>query len=232
LVLLGFALAFFTMLIQLLYGKPTDNLHEETTTVPLSIYTQKSSKPDIEIQNKETVITKETSPKGLYSPRSNIGWEDYTNDRLDSELHRCASTESDLTLLLLEFTDKLSDTQFKQAAEEAVSFFVSRDLLFERGSFGITIIYPSMDLETGLDKAQKFHQQINEKLFLSHKERNCVCIGLSSRAGRLLNAGRILLEAGEALKKAKRDRESPIIAFKSNLDKYRNFIASQIPKHS
>jgi len=36
-----------------------------------------------------------------------------------------------------------------------------------------------------------------------------------------------MLEAREALKKAKEDDNSPIIAFKSDPDKYRAFIASQ-----
>jgi len=50
---------------------------------------------------------------------------------------------------------------------------------------------------------------------------------MSSRSGRLLNAERLILEADEALKKARTEEKSPIIAFKSDPEKYREFISKQ-----
>jgi GGDEF domain-containing protein len=232
LILAGFALAFFTMLLQLLLGKPAENTaaqireqHSYETIRETGVSIKTDNKTEETVSVKEVKEEKEeTVPKGLYSPRSNIGWEEYTNDRLDSELHRCASTEKDLTLLAMEFTNEINSAQFRQAAEDAVSFFTSRDLLFEHGRHGITVIYPGIDLETGLAKAQQFCRRVMENI---PGAEGGFYIGISSRSGRLLNAERMLLEAGEALKKAKHDRESPIIAFKSDLDKYRKFIASQ-----
>jgi hypothetical protein len=180
----------------------------------------------------EEVIDEESGPKGFYSPRSHIGWEKYLYDRLSSELHRCASTEKDLTLLMLEFKDSLTNFQFKEATQEAVALFTSKDLLFEKGEQGITAIMPGVDLENGLDKAQKFQHRIKEKFSLKNNAEDCAYIGLSSRAGRLMNAERMLLETNEALQKAKADRDTSIIAFKSNLEKYRKFIVSQNPAHS
>ena len=221
LILIGFTLAFFTMLLQLLLGKS-----EETITAP--VYTDRPE-PAKETKFKETERDL-SGPNGLFSPRSNIGWEEYTKDRLDSELYRCSSTEKDLTLIMIEFTNRMNDTMLKQAADEAASFFTSRDLLFEYGDQGITVIYPGIDLETGIDKAQKFHRHIMEKFPHSYKSNTSLYIGLTSRSGRLLNAGRMLMEVMEALQKAKTDRESSIIAFKSDPDKYRKFIASQNPQ--
>jgi hypothetical protein len=179
----------------------------------------------------EEDLIEDGGPKGLYSPRSHIGWEEYLNDRLGSELHRCASTEKDLTLLMMEFKDKITNYQFKDAAHEAASLFTTRDLLFEKGEQGISVIMPGVDLDTGLSKARKFQERIKEKLFKSTID-DCAYIGLSSRAGRLLNADRLKLEANEALKKAKADSDTSIIAFKSDLEKYRKFIASQNPSRS
>jgi hypothetical protein len=258
-ILIGFTLAFFTMLLQLLLAKPQESIPDnkeavkddveiefdnlETPglaekTAPPVTEKEPEKEPDKDESLKESDDGKEpaapaveTGPKGLYSPRSNIGWEEYTDDRLESELHRCASTENDLTLLFIEFIEELDDAQYKQAAEEVVSFFVSRDLLFERGDQGITAILPGVDLEAGLDKANKFIQRMKEKLF-SNSADDCVYIGLSSRAGRLLNAERLLLETGEALKRAGKDPDTAIIAFKSDLEKYRKFIASQSPTRS
>jgi GGDEF domain-containing protein len=194
------------------HAPPTAPSHDHAEPAPFS---------------EENLIDDGSGPKGLYSPRSHIGWEEYLNDRLDSELHRCASTEKDLTLLMLEFKDKITNYQFKDAAQEASSLFTTRDLLFEKGEQGISVIMPGVDLDTGLSKARKFQERIKEKLFSKSATDECAYIGLSSRAGRLLNADRLKLEANEALKKAKADSDTSIIAFKSDLEKYRKFIASQ-----
>jgi hypothetical protein len=98
-----------------------------------------------------------------------------------------------------------------------------KNLLFENGERGVTVIYPGAGLETGIAEAQRFIRYITDKFPLSPYKEG-VCIGLTSRSGRLLNAGRMILEASEALRRAKKDKEYPIIAFKSDLDKYRAFI--------
>ncbi|MDR2943146.1 MAG: hypothetical protein LBV17_11205 [Treponema sp.] len=288
LILIGFTLAFFTMLLQLLLGSTEETVGTEETTplfkhefapvdirvsepvnvrvnepvnvhiqenvnapqtakTPQTVYTPPPvqtpqtvyTPPPVQTPTYEPItfkqedaINEESGPKGLYSPRSHIGWEEYLYDRLNSELHRCASTEKDLTLLMLEFKSKVDNFQFKDAAQEAFALFTSRDLLFEKGEQGITVIMPGIDLETGLGKAQKFQNRIKEKLFAKNSADDCIYIGLSSRAGRLMNAERILLETNEALQKAKTDSDTSIIAFKSDLEKYRRFIASQNPARS
>ncbi|MCL1958886.1 MAG: GGDEF domain-containing protein [Spirochaetes bacterium] len=240
LILAGFAIAFFTMLLQLLLGKP----ESVQQTINNAAYSERQYERDSErdVENYFTAEEKtqdfssvsntpytadETIPKGLYSPRSNIGWQEYINDRLNSELYRCSSTENDLTLVLIEFMDLKNDEMYRQAAEETASFFSSRDLLFEYGRYGIAVILPGIDLGAGISKLEKFYQRITGKFPHNKKGTQGICIGLSSRSGRLLNAGRLILECREALEKAKYDPNSSIIAFKSDPEKYRAFIASQ-----
>jgi len=217
LIMIGFALSFFTMLLQLLLGK-TETESADT----------RSSRPVEETKNYSTYddsdLSAETRANGLYSPRSGIGWEEYIKDRLDSELHRCSSTEKDLTLVLVEFTDLTNDDMLKQSAEEAVSVLSSRDLLFDYGRWGIAAILPGKNLEEGIKKSENYFKQIMERFPRSYSAKSAVYIGLTSRSGRLLNAGRLILEAKEALKKAKADPTSPLIAFKSDPEKYRDFI--------
>jgi len=222
-ILIGFALSFFTMLVQLLAGTGAgtgSGKSNEKTNPAINTDSEGDEHTDIEI------IDSESGPKGLYSVRSNIGWEEYTKDRLDSELHRCSASEKDLSLIYMDFTGIKNDTMYRQAAEEAVAFYTSRDLLFEYGKYGICAILPGVNLETGISKAEKFYQRISQKF---HGDRNTssLRIGISSRSGRLLNADRLMKEATEALNRAKKDPKSSIIAFKSDLDKYRAFIASQ-----
>jgi len=264
-ILAGFALAFITMLIQLIARKPAQNdvnyaqtpepvqkkqsahtsreTHsaqpdknaDEVSTGAVSRSKRKTVQPQSEPEetaladagskNKISVNT-ESEPKGLYSPRSGIGWEDYIKDRLDSELHRCSSAEKDLVYSLMEFN--ISDNMYKQAAEEAVNFFTSKDLLFEHGKSGIAVIIPGITLDDGISKCEKFILRIFEKLPDIAEADKGVCIGLSSRSGRLLNADRLILETSEALKRAKKDEDSSIIAFRSDPEKYREYIRNRV----
>jgi len=219
-ILIGFAVSFFTLLLQSLLGKSSKH---EAVFVPI-IKPEKSSS----INNKENKEAQSTSgPKGLYSSRSGLGWEEYLIDRLDSELHRCSSSEKDLALLIMDFTDISEERVFRQAAEEAVTFFTSRDLLFEFEECGITAILPGTGFEAAVAMSEKFYKRIVERFPKSYTEAYGLCIGLSTRSGRLCKANRLILEAMEALKKAKSDSKTSIIAFKSDPDKYRAFIASQ-----
>jgi len=216
-ILIGFALAFFTMLLQTLMGKGKSE----------TVYIQ-APQPEKNVSVKDEYnLTSAGGPNGLYSPRTGLGWEEYIKERLDSELHRCSSTENDLTLLLMEFTDSIEERIFIQAAKEAASFFASKDLIFEYGEMGFAVILPGAGFEAAIAKSEKFYQRIIKRFPNSYKKACGLCIGLSSRSGRLLNTDRLLLEAGEALKKAKSDTKTKIIAFKSDLEKYRAFIASQ-----
>jgi len=179
----------------------------------------------------EDASTNEQEPLGLYTPRGNIGWESYTHDRLNSELHRCAAFEQDLVFMVMEFSgsEKINDTLYRQFADEAVTFFAMRDLIFEREEYGISVIIPSTDLEQGISKSEEFHNRIIASLAESIKsreegQRTELCTGLSSRNGRLIEADRLMLEASKALEKALEDPASPIMAFKSDPEKYRDFL--------
>ena len=51
-----------------------------------------------------------------------------------------------------------------------------------------------------------------------------ITIGISSRTGRLISGERLITEAEQAQKHAEEDATSPVIAFRVNPEKYRNFI--------
>ena len=174
---------------------------------------------------------KEEDPRGLYNPRGNIGWDSYTNDRLTAELHRCSSFEQDLVFLVMELTgqEKVNDSLYNEFIDEAVNLFSMRDLIFGKGDNGIAIIMPNVDLDEVFSRSERFHSRIVSKL----REFNAnqggapgidLSIGLSSRSGRLIEADRLIFEAYSALEKAKEDSASHIVAFKSDPEKYREFI--------
>jgi hypothetical protein len=169
----------------------------------------------------------EAQPRGLYSPHGNIGWEAYTKERLEAELHRCASFDQDLVLIAMEFKEMFDNEVYSAFTAAAVRFFNLRDLIFERGRQGISVIIPNVDLEEGFFKSEEFHNRILSTMSASFTTNTDLCIGLSSRSGRLIDADRLIMEASQALERALSDPVSPIVAFKSDPEKYRAFIASQ-----
>jgi hypothetical protein len=168
-------------------------------------------------------------PTGLYSPHGNISWEAYTKDRLASELHRCASFEQDVVFIIMEFRgDKQNDNEFFNTfTEMAVNFFGPRDMIFEWREDGISIIVPNIDLDQCVSKCEDFHNRVKTKLLHSSSLEQELCIGLSSRAGRLIDPNRLIFETSQAVSRALVDPVSPIIAFKPDPEKYRAFIATQ-----
>jgi hypothetical protein len=245
-VLAALTLAFFTLLLQSLTGRTTSaysapprtkNRIQETGTEPVqddfSPFTgteeETSGDYDGEASTPASAEKTPTGPTGLFSPHGNIGWEEYVKDRLASELHRCASFEQDLVFIVMEFKDtgKLEDSFYNQFADDAVNFFTLRDLIFERGERGISIIYPNIDLDMGFAKSEEFHNRILSKYSNRFTSKTDLCIGLSSRSGRLIDGERLIFEAEEALQKALDDPVSHIVAFKSDPEKYREFIRKQ-----
>jgi len=224
-VLTALIVAFLTLLVELTLKNKAVN---KPSTAP---YTPEPTRTNPMTSQQPIRKSVKSEPHGLYNPRGNIGWEAYTNDRLKSELHRCASFEQDLVLLTMELKDPeiISDSTFGEFTEEAVNFFTTRDLIFGKGENGIIVIMPNINLDYGIMKTEEFHSRIIFKLpqiFTDGKGGAGIklCIGLSSRSGRLIEADRLMLEACSALEKAITDPVSNIVAFKSDPEKYRDFI--------
>jgi hypothetical protein len=220
----------------------TFNFTKKTSPVVENRRGNKSFKPRESMVEEETfdipemappnskVSDEDCGPQGLYSERSNICWESYTHDRLESELHRCASFEQDLCFITVESLNFAEwESSYRNFTEAAIAFYTFRDLLFEKGRFGISIILPNVDLDHGIRMAEEFRKKIGG--LPSHEEHSenkaDLVIGLSSRAGRLVDADRLMLEAERALDKAKADPYSPVVAFKSDPERYRAFIQAK-----
>lgn len=167
---------------------------------------------------------------GLYSPISGLGWESYLADRLDAELARSASFEQDLCLLLVRGEGLAPGTPaYASVAKAVAEFFSFKDLAFERGPEGFAVILPNIDVDHGLRMAEEFHRKLAAILGGGRppSDRLSFFMGLSSRAGRLVDSGRVIEESESALAKAMADRDSRIVAFRPDPDKYRLYLASK-----
>ncbi|MBR4387075.1 MAG: hypothetical protein IKP51_11200 [Treponema sp.] len=181
---------------------------------------------DLSIKHK----AEDNRPHGLFSPVTGFGWEAYMIPRLDSELIRAASDEKDLALLTIKIKDIDWNTPAaKKVADIILQFVKFKDLAFEHKKDGCTAIFQNMNIDTAIKTAEELHTQIITELSKSSMY-NQTAIGISSRSLRLISGARLANESEQALEHALEDKESPIIAFKVNPEKYRNYLASEAAK--
>ena len=78
------------------------------------------------------------------------------------------------------------------------------------------------NLQTAVEKFEKIYNKIADFL-KDNNSVNEVSVGISSSSERNVKAERVILEADQALDYASQDPDSPIVAFRANPQKYREF---------
>lgn len=164
-------------------------------------------------------------PSGLFSPVTGVGWEQYLETRLDSELMRSASSEQDLALVLLRIPG-IEDNRLmmKKIAAILLDFFKFKDFVFEYKNDGFAGVLLNINLDQTMVLAETMYTQFKE-LLQSENITPKLAIGISMRSLRLLPGSRLIDEADTALNKAFDETAMPIVAFRVNPDKYRQFMA-------
>ncbi|MCL2270484.1 MAG: hypothetical protein FWC24_03970 [Treponema sp.] len=171
--------------------------------------------------------SKGSSAGGSYSQRGRVVREDNTETRLAEELQRCVAAGQDLAFVVIEYKPVADDNFYARFTADASRFFSSRDFVCEKGEKGISVICPDFNLDTAFLNADEFHNRIMGKYPGFFASKTDLCIGLSSRSERPVNAERLMFEAEEALERAMMDPVSHIVAFRSDPEKYRDFMESK-----
>jgi hypothetical protein len=161
---------------------------------------------------------------GSYSPRGRVVREENAEARLAEELRRCASAGKDLAFIAIEYKPAADEEFYSRFAADAARFFTSRDFVCERGEKGVSVICPGFSLDAGFLNADEFHNRLLGKYPVLFTSKTDLCMGLSARSQRPVNAERLMFEAEEALERAMMDPVSHIVAFKSDPEKYRAFM--------
>ncbi|MDR0290600.1 MAG: hypothetical protein LBI06_06675 [Treponema sp.] len=164
---------------------------------------------------------------GSYSQRGRVVREENTEARLTEELQNCAAAGQDLSFIVIEYKPAADETFYARFTADAARFFSSRDFVCERGEKGISVICPGFSLDAGFLNADEFHNRIMGKYPAFFSAITDICMGISSRSERPVNAERLMFEAEEALERAMMDPVSHIVAFKSDPEKYRAFMESK-----
>ena len=168
-----------------------------------------------------------SDPQGLFSEQTGFGWESYFETRLDSEIARSASSEQDLALFLM----KIENITFHNhiipyLTNILLDKFKFRDLIFEFGTNGFAAIVQGIDLNRAMALSQDLYTDITG-LLINKQMNNKIGIGITTRSLRLITGNRLIEEATQALDKAFEEEGLPIVAFRVNPDKYRQYIVDE-----
>jgi hypothetical protein len=191
-----------------------------------------------ELGDNKTSAEKNTAGTGLLAAASALPRNDHLGDTvkdmkeetgfstiLEKELTEAEKSGSDLAVLNIEGTDKnfTSEALIKQAA----GFFKTGSRFFEKDDrTGIYIVVPDAGLDEIFAAAKDFYRRtVTEST--SHSGDPELLIGISARSTRNVNSADLLNEAESALNKARFDKTLPIVGFRVNPQKYKDFIDKQ-----
>ncbi|MCK5674761.1 MAG: hypothetical protein KAH95_15380 [Spirochaetales bacterium] len=146
-----------------------------------------------------------------------------TNQKISDELKKSAAFDQDLVLTLIGSTGNFIFNNASEFNEILNKHFPFHDLIFRYDDNIFGILLPNTDLEQGIHQIEIFDQ-----IFVSSSTKSLkfpIMFGLSSRNGRLISGNIILKEAKAALLKAKSDNDFPIMGFRPNPARYREYIS-------
>lgn len=199
---------------------PFELIESETSVDSDEVYVS-SDEEEIKLPYEEytpATITSETSEP--YNPDSGISWEKYLKERLETELNRAISSETDLSLFVFQIPEVEQTSElFNNICKYLTIQFEYKDLLFEYKDNCIVAIKIGMKLDDALTFCDKVHADIKSLI----EDKECY-IGISTRSVRMVSTERLLLEAEEALKHAKDETDSPVVAFRVDAEKYREYM--------
>ena len=175
----------------------------------------------------EPKFTEKNDPMGLFSGITGFGWESYFEPRLDSELVRATSSEQDVSLFIITLPEL---NKKSKAAEEIyqviLDFFKYRDMIFEYKDDSFAGIHVNMNLESAINYAEQLFINLYS-IYEAHGLTSKIGIGITTRSMRLVPGARLISEAEQAAQKALEEEAMPIVAFKVNHDRYRDYVAEE-----
>lgn len=141
-------------------------------------------------------------------------------EELTTAITETAVAEEDLTLLLIH-ADDLAHNQRVIHSVRTTLDRIHKIFIFNENTLGLIIFYASLD--RAMQIASKLYDDVHT--LLEACNRNSLGIGLTTRAGRLIPAHRMIEEATAAIEKATEQGADPIVAFRVNPEKYRRCLA-------
>ena len=203
-----------------------ENHEEKIENIKIEKTEQKDEKNDF-LPYEENTITFLNENKDIYSEKTGFVKNEFLKSSLENELEKCGSCELDLSLILIDIKNlKFTDSCVEKIKSTLLSNFQFKELIFEYKTNGFAVICPNVTI----DQAEKNADSLLEQLKNDTKDENIseIALGISSRAERVIGAERIIFEAENALQKAIEDKDSKIIGFHIDIQKYREFLKKDL----
>ncbi len=171
------------------------------------------------------VLTGEDEAPTNYSKSTGVRFAGELEESLASELKRAAAAEVDVALIIVKLKDlTLESIVAKRIAEMLYDIVKVRDMIFEYEGDGFASILYDKNLDAAMRESENIYQHI-QSILDEYDISEPIAIGLTTRTDRLIDADRMLEEAKAAIVRAIRSADDPIVAFRVNQKKYRDFIA-------
>ena len=141
-------------------------------------------------------------------------------EELTTAITETAVAEEDLTLMLIHATDISHNQQIIHLLRSTLDR-IHKIFIFNQDTLGLIIFYAPLDqaMQTASSLYDEIHVRLEDPI------KKSLGIGLTTRAGRLIPAPRMIEEAVAAIGKATEEGSDPIVAFRVNPDKYRRCLA-------
>ena len=97
-------------------------------------------------------------------------------------------------------------------------------MIFEFDNNGFAAILQDTNLDEAMKKAEEIYKG-TKNILTEYDISKSISIGITTRTSRLISAGRMIEEAHAAVNRAIKNNDDPIVAFRVNPEKYREFIS-------
>jgi hypothetical protein len=229
-VMAALSLAFFTLLIETV-------LLKNRTPAPVTPVAPPSGPPPREDIPEDLFTGIENSVKNSVKGESEKTGEeelggpdaDPAEERLGDELRSSGLAGNDLVYMVMGIKDSTlgEEDLYRSITRTTLKFFSHRDLIFKKDRGLIAVICPDTGLDEGFAQAEDIYYHLHKGDVKGIPAGTDIRIGLSSRAERSIEAERLMFEAEEAMRRAAEDPVSHIVAFKSDPEKYREFVQAR-----
>ncbi len=161
------------------------------------------------------------------SPATGLKMQSSLSENLGKKIKQSLNEKKALTLALL----KINNLDRGNAISNKLIEILKDDIpekseIYEYNSDGYAIILYNEDLSSCAETFDKIYENMTSYL-RENNSANEVVIGLSSVSGRNVDSQRLETEASQALSHALEDPDSPIIAFRANPEKYKEYIENK-----
>lgn len=161
------------------------------------------------------------------SPATGLKMQSALSKNLGEKIKQSLNEKKELTLALLKINNLDRGNAISNKLVEILKNDISETAeIFEYNSDGYAIILYDEDLSLCAETFDKIYENMTSYL-RENNSTNEVVIGLSSVSGRNVDPQRLETEAAQALSHALEDPDSPIIAFRANPQKYKEYIESK-----